>query len=89
MTIAIRPEDIYLHVGEPETPNAALMRVEAVEMLGAFSRLRLRPASANGHGPKMLLSAQLSGETARRFEPRHDMPLLVELPAQHIRVFPL
>ena len=82
LQVFFRPEDLVVRgVGEA-TPNAAAAIVEAVEFMGAFSRLTVRLEGIDAD-----LVADLSVNDLAEFRPRPGDRLRMAVPADRLRVF--
>jgi iron(III) transport system ATP-binding protein len=85
VTLTVRPEDIVLHDASTQ-PAAVANRCEAqvqdLEFLGAFCRVSMRVA-CNGQ----TLVADVPTAQALRMGLRMEHPLVIDLPAPHMRVF--
>ena len=92
--VAIRPEDVVPHgegarsPGAPDTishpENALRVSVTEAEFLGSFWRMGLRGEKL---GDAMLM-ADFSINAVRRMELAEGKALMIELPPQHLRLFP-
>lgn len=82
VTVCVRPEDVVIH--RPGPVNTIDMRIESMEFLGPFHRVRL---AADGFGAQPL-TADFSANLVRdhRLGPGDRLP--VTLPVEHLRVYP-
>ena len=84
VTLAVRPEDLQVHVPPHQTPNTFEARVESIEFLGSFVRadLALRGLA------EQRCCADLPIERMRGEEIALGQTLSVTLPAERLHVFP-
>ncbi|WP_188261441.1 putative 2-aminoethylphosphonate ABC transporter ATP-binding protein [Azospirillum tabaci] len=83
VTVCVRPEDVVIH--RPGPVNTVDMRIEAMEFLGPFHRVRL---AADGFGAQPL-TADFSANLVRDHRLATGDRLPVTLPAEHLRVYPV
>jgi iron(III) transport system ATP-binding protein len=85
VTLALRPEDIVLHAGETplaEAANRCAAKVQDLEFLGAFCRVRML-LPLNGQ----TLWADVPSAQAWRMGLHSQPHLAIDLPADRLRVF--
>ncbi|HEV8310797.1 MAG TPA: putative 2-aminoethylphosphonate ABC transporter ATP-binding protein [Methylomirabilota bacterium] len=85
VTIAIRPEDIVVQGIEGSEPNAVETRIDAMSFLGSLFRADL-VGDAIGNAR---LRAELSIDLVRRRGLAEGHPLLVMLPKECLRLYPM
>jgi len=87
VTIAIRPEDIWVlseeQLHQPNLPNVLTAEVERVEFLGSGYRLNLRPDGDF----KDSLAVDVSTHEARRLDLSPNSRLKIQLPPELIQAF--
>jgi iron(III) transport system ATP-binding protein len=81
VTLAIRPEEIRVTGLDTRSNNTLPMRVEGLEFLGSFYRLRL------GHDGAAPLVADVPMSLARDMQLAEQIPLSIQLPADLLRVY--
>jgi iron(III) transport system ATP-binding protein len=84
VTLAIRPEDIVVHEGRGDEPNALTVRVDALAFLGSFFRADLVGDAPEG----VLVRADLPVDLIRRRGIAEKSLLSVLLPPDRIRIYP-
>jgi iron(III) transport system ATP-binding protein len=83
--LGLRPEEIRVRGVREDEPNAMRVRVESLEVLGSFCRARLKPDIPTT-GP---LVADFSANLMRDLALESGQSILVALPPQALRLFPV
>lgn len=83
--VSIRPEDARLGIADIAGPNSVRARVEDIEFLGSFYRLRLQ---VDGLDETTRLTVEASTNRVRDLGLEEDSDLAVQLPPSLIRVYP-
>lgn len=85
VTIAIRPEDIFISQKPDGNPNMMTTWIESMEYHGPLFRLGLRLADDRNSPP--LFEADVSSEKVRRLNLKPDMKIHVRFPEDRLRVY--
>jgi iron(III) transport system ATP-binding protein len=84
--MAIRPDDVVVQPPGPSCGNAVPARVRGLEFRGPLYRLSVRLPL--GKEDAWTLDADVPPEAVRRLELQEDMDIVIQLPADRIRVYP-